>query len=74
MTAGKPSGRTLICEDSSLKTMLNPVQSRSKWIVYTANLVLSCFILFGKQSGPEHVRISLVLFLQLGFLKIKFLK
>ena len=34
----------------------------------------SCSISFGKQSGPERIRISLVLFLQLGFLKIKFLK
>ena len=34
----------------------------------------SCLILFGEQSGPELVWISLVLFLQLGFLKIKFLE
>ena len=54
------------------KILLNPVQSCSKWIVFTANLVLSSFILFGKQSGPERIWLSLVLFLR--FLKIKFLK
>ena len=53
--------------------MLNPVQSCSKWVAYTANLVLPYYILFGKQSGPERIRISLVLFVQLRFLKIKFL-